>query len=139
LQSPQSPHAVRVEDVVHLATPNASLAVTSSHRIMIHRAGRVQAVAAGTLRVGDHVCCQGGVQELVEIRPLRSDEPMSSGHEIEVVQIRFHPDEAVEACLPPSDSILSKGFAWPQARRSHKKPTQQHAFCEEVTDDGFEY
>ena len=88
-------HPARVEDIVYLGTSSASLAVTRSHRVMIRRAGRDQALAAGALRLGDHICCQGGVQELVEMRPWRSDEQMSSGEEIEVVQIRLHPDEPV--------------------------------------------
>ena len=44
-----------------LVSKQASLVVTRSHRVTIYRVERMQATAAGTLRVGDHVSCSTAV------------------------------------------------------------------------------
>lgn len=92
--------------MVELLTASAVLLVTASHRIMVKGAsGHVEEVEAGALEAGQQVMCRGGSAELLEKRHM--------ANRTKVVEVIFYPDLAVEAIVPPPDTILSKGQAPP--------------------------
>jgi len=94
----------------HDAASASVLMVTASHRVMIQRGRFEQTIPAGSLQQGDHVHCSGGrLEELVSVRAVTE--------EVEVIEVRFHPDEPVEAFCP---AILSKGHGWPRTTRRSK-------------------
>ena len=55
-------------ELVDLNTANASLVVTTSHRVMVRKGKQSQTMTAGSLRVGDHVLLAGNeTEELVQV------------------------------------------------------------------------
>jgi len=104
-------HPLQEQSLVELHAINqAVLTVTRDHRVMVERGPHAQTMPAVQLRVGDRVYSTGEERkELVEIRELTE--------EVQVVQVRFMPDEPVEVFMPP---ILSKGHGWCRStRRGH--------------------
>jgi len=101
--------------LVKLRTRDANLTVTWSHRVMVEQSGRAEAVPAKRLKVGDLILCGGGIEKNAQV--LESVEAMEL--HTDVVEICFHPDEAVEAFLPPGFTILTKGQERPLGRQAH--------------------
>lgn len=102
-------HHAEVRTLVDLRTDTASLVVTSTHRVMVYR-GNLQSAPADSLRVGDDVeCSNGGRQSLHYVQKFSA--------QVEVCEIRFHPDVPVAAFVPPRDMILTKGHGHPRTRR----------------------
>mmetsp|Transcript_153965 Transcript_153965/g.493621 ORF Transcript_153965/g.493621 Transcript_153965/m.493621 type:complete len:242 (-) Transcript_153965:324-1049(-) len=101
--------------LVKLRTRDADLTVTWSHRVMVEQSGRAEAVPAKELKVGDLILCGDGTENHAQV--LESVEAVEL--HTDVVEICFHPDEAVEAFLPPGFTILTKGRESPLGRQAH--------------------
>jgi len=94
-----------------------ALTVTGDHRIVTDIVGRrSKTVLAERLKFGDHILCS--VDHKVEARILTHVGKVRST--VDIVRIRFKPDEPVEAFNLPAGIILSKGQA--TARRSRYRP-----------------
>lgn len=106
-------HPEAEQTLVKLNTRSALLTVTASHRIMVQRTSGPQTVAAGALKVGDEVLVAAGhTESLVAVTSMQEC--------LEIVEVAFSPDEAVEVFEPLQPGILSKGHGYPKTRRGKK-------------------
>jgi len=106
-------HEETEHTLVSLLTETAGLTVTASHRVMVRKGREAQTLAAGALRVGDHVLvADGRAEQLLQTKV--------SSESTSVVEVAFQPDLPVAAYHPPSHAILSKGHGWPKTRRGRQ-------------------
>lgn len=87
--------------VVELAVDNLRMLVTASHRVVVPSEFGQQEVQAEMLQERQQVWCSSGPQSLTDVRCYDAD--------LEVFEITFNPDIAIESWGPLSDSILTKG------------------------------
>ena len=110
----------KLQHLVSLQVGDALLHVTASHRIVVRRGGQHVPAPARSLRLGDDIVCSLGVRRL-------DAEPEHHRIVTDVVQIRFDPDDAVEAAYLPMDIPLTLGER-PSKRR--------HRWQQSGTSDG---
>jgi len=92
--------------LVTLRTAQAELTVTSDHRIVVLGADdKCKDVRAGDLKVGNYVFCGSRKQRLTKV--------VQHERTSDLVEIRFNPDEPVEARAAPRWGILAKGEEMP--------------------------
>merc|ERR1719473_1273604 len=104
-------HETADQKCVRLIAGDVNNEFTESHRVSILRAGRRQAVRAGTLRPGDDVFVSGGgTQKLSHVEFFTQ--------ECRVYEFMFEPDIPVESYSVQPGSILTHGRG---IRRSHKR------------------
>ena len=97
------------QQVVEIHAVCASLVVTACHRVMVIKGNNSEHALASSLRDGDSVLCSGGVQQVSFVRSVRLI--------VEAFELMFRPDVPVEAVMPQSEAILTKGHAWARTRR----------------------
>jgi len=88
--------------LVTLRTTQSELTVTADHRVVIRGVdGVLSENVAGNLKKGDLVLCGALEQKLTKV--------MSFVANVEVVELRFDPDDPVETFKAPRWGILTKG------------------------------
>ena len=99
-------HPRVVRTLVTLRTAQAELTVTSDHRIVVVGADDTcKDACAGDLKVGNYVFCGTRQQRLTKVVHREST--------TDLVEIRFNPDEPLEARAAPRWGILTKGEEMP--------------------------
>lgn len=107
--SGESTHVVQIKvwekarrEVVDLCTQrSAHIVVTASHRVVVPSAEGEVVVEAGTLLKGQEVCCKDGADVLSYVHKRLQ--------EVEVFELTFDPDLAVDAWSPVHSAICTKG------------------------------
>jgi len=120
--------------VVRLKAGDSTLEVTDSHRIAVERRGKNQTLRAKDLEIGDIVRCSRGINKHL-------DEISKTKVPIEVVEVKFRPDKAVEVfnmdvyykAMSHVTTILSKGASYPIRRRRGGK-AKEASFGETESD-----
>lgn len=95
-------HPRQKRDLVTLRTAQAEITVTHDHRVVVPTSQGMREVPAASLTVSDSVCVGGRVQNLTKV--IRQPQQVT-----EIFELRFNPDEPVEARMLPSWGILTKG------------------------------
>ncbi|CAE8648831.1 unnamed protein product [Polarella glacialis] len=107
-------HPPEFRKLVELRTVDASLKVTASHRVLVWKTDRFEAVPAEALRCRDAVRCTcSGSLETAMLTDKQTTQEFA-----EVYEISFSPDDEIDAfnMLVPDSRIVSKG---------HKKRTRR--------------
>mmetsp|Transcript_55494 Transcript_55494/g.104250 ORF Transcript_55494/g.104250 Transcript_55494/m.104250 type:complete len:318 (+) Transcript_55494:1371-2324(+) len=95
-------HPRTLRELVTLRTPSAEITYTSNHRVMWKGDdGILTETAAENLKKGDLVLCGAREQKLSNVMKFKS--------KVEVVELCFDPDDAVESFKAPRWGIFSKG------------------------------
>jgi len=106
-------HPEQEQELMDLHTANASLTVTSCHRVMVRKGNQAQPLPACSLRLGEHVLLAGNrFEELIKMEKVVRF--------VSVVDLAFNPDEAIETFPPARESILSKWRGTSRTRRGRK-------------------
>jgi hypothetical protein len=114
-------HEPTERELTWLRVNSTLLVVTSDHRIMVPRGNEQQTIPAGHLRVDDVVLCADGEHRIDEIE--------HGTQHVEVYQLFFNPDVAIETFYTMDPAILTKGSKLRTAttRRSGMSKDQKKA------------
>jgi len=117
-----------IHQLVELRAGAAHLVVTASHRVMVRRGHKHVPAPAGSLRVGDDVICNLGMETLY-FKDSRDEK-------VDVVEIVFDPDHDVETFFLP-EAFLTRGRKQQFTRRSQRSNGAPEHGVFYDTDDGF--
>eukprot|EP00930_Biecheleria_cincta_P035157 TRINITY_DN24206_c0_g2_i1.p1 TRINITY_DN24206_c0_g2~~TRINITY_DN24206_c0_g2_i1.p1 ORF type:complete len:613 (-),score=100.27 TRINITY_DN24206_c0_g2_i1:338-2176(-) len=108
----KSVHDRMLRPLVRLATAQSELTVTTDHRVLTTGTDGVYSeTEAGKLKVGDIVWCGQRQQALTKVSQYNSN--------VQVVEVRFQPDDPVETFMVPKWGILNLGAPCPYAQRGY--------------------
>jgi len=97
--------------LITLRTPQSEITVTDNHRIMVPTPnGLINEKEAGQLNPGDDVICGLRSQKLTKVRRFPTN--------VDLVEIRFMPDDPIETRVAPRWGILTKGAPFPLVTRN---------------------
>jgi len=91
--------------LVHLRTAQAELTVTFDHRVICPNGEKI----AGELKIGEKVMCGARPQVLSKLTQEVKD--------VDLMQLRFNPDEPVETLMVKNFGILTKGDPMPMVTK----------------------
>lgn len=96
-------HADALCKLVELRAGEAKLTVTASHRVVVPGQTGQRETLAESLRLGQSVELNQGAERLSRV--------LMQEQSVEIFEVRFQPDEPVEAWHLPTAAILTKGQA----------------------------
>jgi len=115
-------HPLQERELVEIHAGGAWLVVTDTHRVMVIKGSSEsseETAPASSIRPGDSVKCDTGVQKVSDIRKYKES--------VQVVEIGLWPDFPIATHMLPSSAILSKGVRAGRSRAGRREQRRGRA------------
>merc|ERR1712032_541806 len=109
-------HPLQERELVEIHAGGAWLVVTDTHRVMVIKGSSEsseETAPASSIRLGDSVKCDTGVQKVSAIRKYKDS--------VQVVELGLLPDFPIATHMLPSSAILSKGVRAGRSRGGRRE------------------